>query len=56
VFLAMIPNLLNESCVLGLNLTSGISILMMLIGFAVSYYLGDIEQNNRRLLKLFRGK
>lgn len=51
VFLSMIPNMLNESCVLGLNRTSVISIVVMVIGFMVSFYLGDVENHNRRLKK-----
>ena len=53
VFLSMIPNMLNESCVLGFNTVSAVSILVMVIGFAVSFYLGDIETNNKRLKKWF---
>ncbi len=52
VFLAMIPNMLNDSCVLGRNGASAASVLVMLIGFCVSFYLGDIENNNKRLRKL----
>lgn len=41
IFLSMIPNMLNESCVLGMNGESVISIGLAIVGFAVSYYLGD---------------
>ena len=44
IFLTMIPNMLNESCHLGVNGTSLISLLLMVIGFAVSYYLGTIDK------------
>lgn len=54
IFLAMIPNMLNESCVLGWNAQSALSLSLTLIGFAVSYYLGDLETNNRRIKRLFR--
>ena len=53
VFLSMIPNMLNETCVLGWNIQSTVSIAVMIVGFFVSFYLGDIETNNRRLKKLF---
>ena len=49
LFISMIPNMLNESCVLGLNTTTLISMLVMVIGFLVSYYLGDIENNNKKI-------
>ena len=56
VFLSMVPNMLNERCVLGADFTTVISIVMMIIGFIVSYYLGDIENNNKRLKALFSAK
>lgn len=45
VFLSMIPNMLNERCVLSLDVESAISVLVMVLGFLISYYLGDIEGN-----------
>ena len=54
LFLSMVPNILNESCRFGVNVVSLISIVVMLMGFAVSYYLGDIETNNKRIKKLFK--
>ena len=53
VFISMIPNMLNETCVLSWNLVSLVSILVMILGFLVSFYLGDLENNNRRLKKCF---
>lgn len=46
IFLSMIPNMLNETCVLGLNMTSVISLLAMAVGFFVSYYLGNLEKDH----------
>lgn len=40
IFLSMIPNMLNENCVLGLNMTSAVSILLLIAGFLVSFFLG----------------
>lgn len=54
LFMSMIPNILNESCRFGVNVVSLISIVVMLMGFAVSYYLGDIQTNNKRIKKLFK--
>ena len=56
IFLSMIPNMLTANCRLGWNGMSVISLLLALIGFAVSYYLGDIEGANRKLKKLFGRK
>lgn len=46
LFLSMIPNMLNESCVLGFNSISMISIGMMVLGSGISYFLGNIELKN----------
>jgi len=47
LFLSMIPNIMNESCVLGFNMISLISIAAMIVGFGVSYHLGNIENKNK---------
>ena len=56
IFLSMIPNMLSEDCILGWNIISAVSVLLALLGFAVSFYLGDLENNNRRIKKLMRHK
>lgn len=56
IFLAMIPNMLTAECVLGKNRQSAISVLLMLMGFLLSWYLGDIHQHNAKLASLFPGK
>lgn len=40
IFLAMIPNMLTENCVLGFNGESVLSIALLAAGFLVSYVLG----------------
>lgn len=54
LFLSIIPSVLNEKCTLGFNATSVISILILFIGFAISYFLGDIEGNVYKIKKLLR--
>ena len=49
IFLSMIPNMLSDNCVLGWNPVSILSLVLMVVGFGVSLYLGDIEENNRRI-------
>lgn len=44
LFLSMIPNMLNERCVLGWNTESAVSFVLMVIGFLVSLYLGDMKK------------
>ncbi len=48
LFISIIPKLLNESCVLGLNGKTVISIVLMLIGFAFSLFVSDLENNLKR--------
>ena len=45
IFLSMIPNMLNESCRLGWNGSSAVSILLTVCGFFVSFLLGDAEKH-----------
>jgi len=52
IFLSMIPNMLSSSCVLGWNRASAVSLLLLVLGFAISFYLGDLEENNRRAAEL----
>lgn len=54
IFLAMIPNMLSENCVLGWDGKTALSFLLMLLGFGLSFYLGDLERNNTRLTRIFR--
>lgn len=53
IFLSMIPNMLSEKCILEKNWISIGSILLMLIGFVISFYLGDLDRNNQRIRALF---
>lgn len=54
LFLSIIPNVLNESCVLGFNFNSVISIILVIIGFAFSYFLGDVKENVNKLKQWFK--
>lgn len=53
IFLSMIPNMLSTECVLHGNTESLASIMLMILGFVVSFYLGDIQTNNAQLRALF---
>lgn len=46
IFLAMIPNMLNDSCVLGWNFKTVISMVVMVVGFAISMYLSNIQKKS----------
>lgn len=52
LFLSIIPNILTDNCKLGMNGSSVLSIILVFIGFAVSYYLGDIQGNNEKIKKI----
>lgn len=52
LFLSIIPSVLNDSCVLGFNLSSFFAILLVIVGFCVSFFLGDIKNNITKLKKL----
>ena len=54
LFLSIIPNVLNGSCVLGFNANSVISIIICILGFGVSYFLGDIKGNSEKIKQLFQ--
>ena len=45
IFLSMIPNMLNESCVLGRNPESLLSVLVLILGFFISWFLGDLPKH-----------
>jgi putative membrane protein len=47
IFLSMIPNMLNESCVLGQNPESVVSVAVLILGIAISWYLGDLPNQKR---------
>lgn len=49
LFLSIIPSVLNESCIIGLNIPTLISFIMLILGFGVSYFLGDINGNIEKL-------
>ena len=49
IFLSMIPNMLSDNCVLGWNGVSVLSLALVVVGFGVSFFLGDLEKNLQRL-------
>ena len=54
LFLSIIPNVLNGSCILGPNFASVISMILALIGFGVSFFLGDIKGNVEKIKNLIK--
>lgn len=56
VFLAMIPNMLNESCAPGWDLSTAVSLLVLVLGFGISWLLGDLENNRQFLAEKMKKK
>ena len=56
IFLSMIPNMLTENCVLGWNGASAVSVVVLVVGFLISWYLGDFRENNTRIKNWFAKK
>ena len=56
IFLSLIPNMLTENCVLGWDAASAVSLAVMILGFLVSWYLGDIENHNTRIKNWFANR
>ncbi len=52
LFLSIIPRLLTEECRLTSFPVGLLAVALVLFGFAVSFYLGDIKKNNARLRAL----
>lgn len=42
IFLSMIPNMLTEDCVLGWNGPSAVSMIVLILGILISWFLGDL--------------
>ncbi len=49
IFLAMIPNMLTPSCSLSLDGRSAVSLALMVLGFGISWFLGDFQKNLQRI-------
>ena len=46
IFLSMIPNMLTADCVLGWDIPSAVALVVLVLGFLISWYLGDLEKHN----------
>lgn len=49
LFLSIIPNILNESCTLGFNINSVISIILVILGFSISKIFGSLKESKKPL-------
>lgn len=51
LFLSIIPNMLNESCRIETVMQGVCAIVLGVVGCLISFYLGDIRENNERIRK-----
>ena len=56
LFISIIPRVLNESCVPAMNGKTAVSFVLTVVGFAISFYLGDIPKHNAWLKEKFGKK
>ena len=56
IFLSMIPNMLTDRCILGWDVPSAVSLAVLVLGFLVSWYLGDLRRHNAWLKARFGKK
>ena len=54
LFLSIIPNVLNESCGIYSFSQAVCAVLLVVFGFLISFYFGDIQGNNERIKKIFK--
>lgn len=53
LFISIIPNVVEGNLNIGLNSKTVVSFILLIVGFLLSFYLGDIEKNNARIKKIF---
>ncbi|MBQ8907521.1 MAG: DUF368 domain-containing protein [Clostridia bacterium] len=53
LFLSIIPKVLTEECVILSFGQGALAVGLVLFGFVLAFYLGDIQKNNERLRRLF---
>ncbi len=54
LFLSIIPRILTSACALSSIGDGALAFVLVLFGFLISFYLGDMQGNTRRIRKLFR--
>ncbi len=54
LFLSIIPQVLTANCAITTPGQGVLAAALVIVGFAVSYYLGDIQKNKARIRQLFK--
>lgn len=52
LFISIVPTILNETCYLGLDINSLVSLLFCVLGFVISIFMGKLKDNIKTLDKL----
>ena len=55
-FISIIPSVLSDACRVALDLRTVISFILLVLGFCLSFYLGDIKGNNEKIKNLLSKK
>lgn len=56
LFISIIPSVLTDKCVLAADGKSVLSIFLLILGFFVSFFLGDVKTNVQRVKNTFKRK
>lgn len=54
LFLSLIPNVLNANCRLEFNLSSVVAVVIAILGFGLSFFLGNVKENISKIKQLFK--
>lgn len=54
LFLTVIPSVLNTSCTINSVQNAVLAVVLVLLGFTISFYFGDIKGNNKKIMALFK--
>ncbi|MBQ4542735.1 MAG: DUF368 domain-containing protein [Clostridia bacterium] len=54
LFLSIIPNVLNQNCAITSVKSLVVALILVVIGFLVSFYFEDVKGNNDKIKKLFK--
>ncbi len=54
IFLSMIPNMLTPGCTLGWDARSALSLALAVLGFGLSWFLGDLRRNLQLIHRIIK--
>ena len=54
LFLSIIPKILTDACTIDSVAQLAVAAALVVVGFVLSFYFGDIKENNKKIKKLFK--